>query len=239
MTPAFLLADLASELALFAAAGYLLFAIDDLLVDLIYFTRRLWRGLTVYSRYPRAFADRLPEPARPGRIAVFVPAWDESTVIADMLRTSLHRWGDADYRIFVGHYRNDPATAAALAKIDDRRIEPVLVEADGPTTGEDADHAGAMCPAEPLQSKRRATLDAAGGVSRALGLDRIGDRGAERQRAEGQRGAEDGEQQGIFGRRGARLILFQMPQTAHRAFPDLAPSGSAAAVSEVRQVSLN
>lgn len=62
MTPAFVLTDLASELALFAAAGFLLFAIDDLVVDLIYFARRAWRALTVYRRYPRAFADSLPAP---------------------------------------------------------------------------------------------------------------------------------------------------------------------------------
>ena len=56
VSPAFLLADVASELALFAAAGFLLFALDDVAVDLIYFTRRAWRALTVYSRYPRAYA---------------------------------------------------------------------------------------------------------------------------------------------------------------------------------------
>jgi hypothetical protein len=47
---------IAAELALFAGAGFLLFAINDVLVDLIYFTRRLWRGVTVYSRYPRVVA---------------------------------------------------------------------------------------------------------------------------------------------------------------------------------------
>ncbi len=94
MTLAFVLTELASELALFAVAGFLLFAIDDLAVDLIYFARRAWRSLTVYTRYPRAFADTLPAPAQPGRIAVFVPAWDESAVIADMLRATLRRSPD-------------------------------------------------------------------------------------------------------------------------------------------------
>lgn len=86
MSATFLVTDLASELALFAAVGFLLFAIDDLAVDLIYFARRLWRAATVYSRYPRSFAGSLPAPAHPGRIAVLIPAWDESAVIADMLR---------------------------------------------------------------------------------------------------------------------------------------------------------
>ena len=54
------LSRIAAELALFAAVGFLLFAANDLLVDIIYFVRRGWRALTVYSRYPRAFANQLP-----------------------------------------------------------------------------------------------------------------------------------------------------------------------------------
>ena len=48
---------IAAELALFAGVGFLLFAINDLAVDIIYFARSIWRSLTVYTRYPRAFAS--------------------------------------------------------------------------------------------------------------------------------------------------------------------------------------
>lgn len=137
MSASFILADIASELALFAAAGFLLFAIDDLLVDLVYFGRRAWRALAVYSRFPRAFADRLAPPAAPGRFAVFIPAWDEQAVIGPMLRATLARWADADVRLLVGYYANDPATRDAIAAVDDPRIEPVLVDAAGPTTKAD------------------------------------------------------------------------------------------------------
>ena len=137
MTVSFFIADIASELALFAAAGFLLFALDDLAVDLVYLVRRLWRSATVYSRYPRAFAGTLARSARPGRLAVFVPAWDEGPVVASMMRSSLERWDGHDFQIFVGHYRNDPATAAALAGIDDPRVETVLLHHDGPTTKAD------------------------------------------------------------------------------------------------------
>ena len=132
-----LLIEVTGELALFAAVGALLFALDDLLVDLIYFARSAWRSLTVYSRYPRAFADGLQPPAKPGRLAVLVPAWDESAVIGAMLRATLARFDHADYRIYVGHYRNDPASAAAIAAVADPRIRPVLVPLDGPTTKAD------------------------------------------------------------------------------------------------------
>ena len=54
-----------------------------------------------------------------------------------MLKAMLRRLDYDNYRIFVGHYRNDPATAAAIASVDDPRIEPVEVPADGPTTKAD------------------------------------------------------------------------------------------------------
>jgi adsorption protein B len=138
MTAAEILTRVAAELALFAGVGFLLFAVNDLAVDLIYFGRRAWRAATVYSRFPRAFASELTAGQRSGGfIAIFVPAWDESAVIASMLKATLRRIDHDDYRIFVGHYRNDPATAAAIASVADPRIEPVAVAEDGPTTKAD------------------------------------------------------------------------------------------------------
>ena len=138
MSPfALILTELTAELALFAAAGFLLFAIDDLTVDLIYFLRAGWRSATVYSRFPRAFAGTLPTPMRPGWLAVLIPAWDEAAVIAPMLRATLERFDHRDYRLFVGHYRNDPATQAAIDSVRDPRIVAVEVDADGPTTKAD------------------------------------------------------------------------------------------------------
>jgi adsorption protein B len=132
-----LLSRIAAELALFAGVGFLFFAANDLLVDLIYFARVLWRAAAVYTRYPRAFASVLPPSREPRLIALFVPAWDEATVIASMLRATLERIDYDNYRIFVGHYRNDPATAAAIASVADERIETVEVDRDGPTTKAD------------------------------------------------------------------------------------------------------
>jgi adsorption protein B len=85
---AFVLTELTAELALFAAVDFLLFAIDDLAVDAIYFLRHGWRAAVVYSRYPRMFADRLPSPMRPGWLAVLIPAWDEASGCAPMSITA-------------------------------------------------------------------------------------------------------------------------------------------------------
>jgi adsorption protein B len=127
----------AAELALFAGAGFLLFGLNDVLVDLIYFGRRIWRAARVYSRYPRTFASYYVFNSNPGFIAILVPAWDESAVIASMLNATLNRLDYDDYRIFVGYYRNDPATGAAIASVADARVQAVRVEAEGPTTKAD------------------------------------------------------------------------------------------------------
>jgi len=128
----------AAELALFSAVGFLLFAINDLVVDVLYFGRRLWRSATVYRRYPRAFGQTLAERGLEQRFfAILVPAWDESAVIASMLRSTVSRLDYENYRILVGYYRNDPATKAAIRSVRDKRIEAVLVDSDGPTTKAD------------------------------------------------------------------------------------------------------
>jgi adsorption protein B len=132
-----LLTRATAELALFAGVGFVLFGVNDLLVDLIYFARVIWRRLTVYTRHPRAYASFFVFNKNPGFIAILVPAWDEAAVIAPMLKATLNRIDYEDYRIFVGHYRNDPATAAAIASVGHPRIESVLVDVDGPTTKAD------------------------------------------------------------------------------------------------------
>jgi bacteriophage N4 adsorption protein B len=123
------------ELALFAAAGFLLLGLNDLAVDLIWISRTLARPLR--RRGPPASAATLAPPERPGPLAIFVPAWDEAGVIGAMLRNSLAAWGAGDHLILVGCYPNDPATAAAVAEIGDPRVRLVTGAAPGPTTKAD------------------------------------------------------------------------------------------------------
>ncbi len=124
----------ARELLLFAAAGLLIGGLDDLLVDLLYFARRIIKGPATPIR-----SYALPRPIRSGRIIVFTPAWDESAVIDAMLSTALGRFRHPDYRIYVGLYPNDPATILAAADVAERddRIRLVIGSHDGPTTKAD------------------------------------------------------------------------------------------------------
>jgi adsorption protein B len=118
------------EAALFAAAGFLILGLSDLAVDLI------WLGLRL-RRPPRTAAAASPPARRPGPLAVFVPAWDEAAVIADMLRGALHAWGEGDWRIYVGTYANDPATIAAAQAVASARVRIVTGAEPGPTTKAD------------------------------------------------------------------------------------------------------
>jgi adsorption protein B len=131
---AWLLGEATREITLFAAMGILIGALDDVAIDLLWMTRTLWRRLTVYRRYARTTAATLPPPEQPGRIAIFVAAWQESDVIERMLRAALARIAHDDYRIYVGTYPNDPATIAAVQAVSDPRIRLVTGDRPGPTT---------------------------------------------------------------------------------------------------------
>lgn len=115
---------------LFAAFGFLVGGLDDLAVDAAYLLRRL----TGFGRPARL--DDLAPPREPGRLALFVPAWDEVAVIGDMLATALARLDHPDYRIYVGCYPNDPGTIAAVEAVAarDGRVRLVIGPRPGPTT---------------------------------------------------------------------------------------------------------
>lgn len=129
-----LLASMTRELTLFAAAGLLISGIDDLLVDLIWIVRGGWRRATVYRRHARTTIATLPPPARPGRIAIFVAAWQEADVIGEMLATAVGCFEHDDYRIYVGTYPNDLGTIAAVEGVGDARVRLVRGDRPGPTT---------------------------------------------------------------------------------------------------------
>jgi adsorption protein B len=122
------------EITLFAAIGLLIGGIDDLAIDLLWIGRTVRRRFTVYRHHPRMTAATLPPPDNPGRIAIFIAAWEEVAVIGTMLRNALATLRHDDYRIYVGTYHNDPATAAAVRAVNDPRVRLVGGDLPGPTS---------------------------------------------------------------------------------------------------------
>lgn len=125
------------ELALFAVIGFLIGGAGDLILDLIWIVRAAWRRLTVYRHHARATIKTLGAPSRPGRIVIFVAAWDESAVIRPMLCRARSALGSADWLIYVGAYPNDPDTITAVRAVADPRIRLIIGTTAGPTTKAD------------------------------------------------------------------------------------------------------
>src|ERR1700739_742186 len=89
---------------------FLVSGLDDLFIDICYLARVLYKRLFVAPRYPAPGEQELR--ARPEQpIAVMIPAWQESSVIRQMLLNTRGRLDYTNSAIFVGTYPNDPATA--------------------------------------------------------------------------------------------------------------------------------
>jgi adsorption protein B len=127
----------ARETLLFAAIGFLIGGLDDFAIDLVYIGHRLKCHLSGTATMP--VLDDFLVLETPGRIAVFIAAWDESAVIGAMLRNALASFDHPNYRLYVGAYPNDPATIDAVAEVAEHDARVVLVIGDdpGPTTKAD------------------------------------------------------------------------------------------------------
>jgi adsorption protein B len=111
-------------------------SIDDLVIDLLYWWRQWVRLFDFWGRPPKqARLDAHPEKL----IAIMVPAWQESDVIANMVANTNKTFGYARYKIFVGVYANDPDTAREVEKIRQRFPNTYRAEVphDGPTSKAD------------------------------------------------------------------------------------------------------
>jgi adsorption protein B len=122
-----------SELLAFAAFWFVVGAIDELAVDVVW----LWllaAGRTRAQVLPRGYELR----PLGGRIAVMVAAWQESFVIGEMIAHTLAAWPQHGLTLYVGCYCNDPATLAAMmAARGDPRLRIVIHDRPGPTTKAD------------------------------------------------------------------------------------------------------
>ena len=99
---------LAVALTWCVAVALLLSGTDDVLIDLAYWFQRIFRNrrFTQHERIPLEDLHGSPEK----RIAVFVPAWREESVLEQMLTRACESIDYTRYDIFVGVYPNDPRT---------------------------------------------------------------------------------------------------------------------------------
>jgi len=120
------------EMMLFASIWFAIFAIDELLVDAVW----LWLRFSGRARSQRL--RTVPDGELAGMAAVLVPAWSEAHVIGAMIARAFAAWPQRNLRIYVGCYRNDCATIAALiGSGGDERLRIVVHDREGPTTKAD------------------------------------------------------------------------------------------------------
>jgi adsorption protein B len=125
-------------LALALAVVILISGLDDLFIDLVYWTRQLWRGLTVYQQHPRMDAKTLRrEDEKP--LAIMVPAWQEHGVIGNMAELAATTLDYENYHIFVGTYPNDAQTQREVDEVQARfpNVHKVVCARPGPTSKAD------------------------------------------------------------------------------------------------------
>lgn len=118
----------------------LISSLDDLFIDVWYWTRETWRTLTVKKRReykPLTQQDLLQRPEQP--LAIMVPAWMEYDVIAQMVENMINVLDYREYVVFVGTYPNDQATIDEVERMRRRykRLRRVEVPHDGPTSKAD------------------------------------------------------------------------------------------------------
>lgn len=123
------------ELLLFAGVFFLIGAIDDFAVDLTWF----WMRLTGKVRTHQVDRAALEGQELEGGAAIFIPAWDEAEVIGDTIAHMLQAWPQDNLTLYIGCYRNDPATIAAVTQAapGDPRLRLVIHDRAGPTTKAD------------------------------------------------------------------------------------------------------
>lgn len=148
------LALIQHELLLFAGIFFLIGALDDLGIDLCW----LWLRLTGRVSTPAISREELGKAELHGPAAIFIPAWREANVIADTIAHMLATWPQENLRLYVGVYRNDPATleAAMRGAPGDARLRLVIHDREGPSTKADCLNRlyGAMCADEQRIGRR-------------------------------------------------------------------------------------
>jgi len=112
--------------------------LDDLFIDVVYWTRRLWRWLFIFNSREHTGYRELYGPAEKP-LAIMVPAWQETGVIGHMAELAATTLDYENYHIFVGTYPNDPDTQRDVDEVCARfpNVHKVVCARPGPTSKAD------------------------------------------------------------------------------------------------------
>ncbi|MBM3728550.1 MAG: phage adsorption protein NrfB [Acidobacteria bacterium] len=115
------------------ACWIVLSGLDDLFLDALFLFKRFFNNKLEADPPPSTTAG--PHP----RIAIFLPLWQESEVVASALEHNISVIRYRDYAIFAGAYPNDEATGAEIRRVAARHphVHLAMVPHPGPTSKAD------------------------------------------------------------------------------------------------------
>lgn len=110
-------------------------ALDDLFIDVYYWSYELYRKLFIHTKHPPLRVEQLLGKSQ-RYFAVMAPAWKEYDVIAGMIENTFATMNYDKFVIFAGVYQNDAETTAEVdrmvRKFPDRVCRATVLN-DGPT----------------------------------------------------------------------------------------------------------
>ena len=121
------------------SAAIFISGIDDAFIDIVYWVRSVFRRFFLLPKVHKTLQVEQMRQKEQMPIAIMVPAWDESNVIATMLQTTIDFYDYDNYYLFVGAYRNDLQTINEVKRMADKypQVQLVVVPHDGPTNKAD------------------------------------------------------------------------------------------------------
>ena len=125
--------DFINVILFVTAITILVSSIDDLFIDIVFWSRKAYRKLFAKSAPQVSVSTLMANTEKPA--AIMVPAWKEFDVIEQMIETNLKYVNYKNYVFFVGVYQNDHQTIAEVDKLVAKHptVKKVVVPHDGPT----------------------------------------------------------------------------------------------------------
>ena len=120
------------------ACVFLVSGFDELVVDVIYFFRALYRTLFIRRRHPPITEQQLLSvPEQP--IAIMIPTWNESAIIYHMVNNTVTTLNYSNFHIFIGTYPNDLDTQREVARLREihDNVHCIVCRDPGPTSKAD------------------------------------------------------------------------------------------------------
>ncbi|NKD45919.1 glycosyl transferase family protein [Haematospirillum jordaniae] len=133
--------DLSAAILLLTELGFIFVMLvymgsnlDDLVIDIIFFGRWIYKSLFVFRR-SKPMAIEVLHRAQQQPVALMFPSWQESGIIYSSLSNMFRTLDYSNFHVFVGTYPNDPDTGKEVEKLCSTlgNVHHIITPLPGPT----------------------------------------------------------------------------------------------------------